>query len=200
MKKLMKYWSIILNIILFLLLIFTLQNQDNEVELVELPDLSKFTQDNIDKAVDITSGMSIKEILHLMGKPVVKEIELNEEEWHYCKTGHIVDEYISIKFVEDKVVSLSFYTVNSLDVSFHYTSSPSVELLQAGSLGDCKLTIRWGTYDQKLQTNSPPPPISRHPLIRYPYTFRRLTRLEEYVNGDAAAGVPVATDAQPFGF
>jgi hypothetical protein len=45
---------------------------------------------------------------------------------------------------------------------------------------------------------SPPPAIGRHALIRQPHAFDRRARLPEDVDGDAAARIPIAADAQPF--
>lgn len=149
MKKWFKHFSIVLNVALLLILIFTLQDDD-----VEITDLSKYTQNDLTKALDITQGMSITDVLNLMGPPVVKEINSKDEEWHYCKTGYSVDEYISIKIIANKVSNMSFYVVSWLDIIFHYTSSPSEELIEAGGMIDCKLGIRWGTYDQKTPNKS----------------------------------------------
>lgn len=50
----------------------------------------------------------------------------------------------------------------------------------------------------KLAPPSPPPAIGRHALIRQPDALDRRAGLPEDVDGDAAARVPVAADAQPF--
>ena len=39
--------------------------------------------------------------------------------------------------------------------------------------------------------------IGLNTLVRYPQTLRRLARLPEHINRNAAAWIPIAADAQP---
>lgn len=157
MSWIKKYWSIILNVILIVAVLSSAWPEETE-----LADLSVYTQNNLDKSIGITPGMDAKNVIEIMGPPAVKEIEGNKEELHYCKTGHLVDEYIAIILKEGKVTNMSFYVVNWLDVAFHHTQTPTEELIEVGGLGDCKLTIRWGTYGQRTP-NKPMQPISNAP-------------------------------------
>src|SRR3954471_3594367 len=45
---------------------------------------------------------------------------------------------------------------------------------------------------------SAPSAIGRDALIGYPHAFRQFASLPEHVDRDAAARIPVATDAKPF--
>lgn len=145
MKKWFKSnWSYVLNLVLVVIVIFLLWPEEET-----LVDLSKYTQNDLDKATDIKPEMPTEEILKIMGAPVIKEVRGEMEELHYCKTGHLVDEYISIKTNQGKLVNMSYYVVNWLDVAFHHTPTPNEHLLDIGGMGDCKLTIRWGTYDEE---------------------------------------------------
>lgn len=92
-----------------------------------------------------------------MGAPALKEIRGEIEEFHYCKTGHLVDEYISIKASQGKLVDMSYYVVNWLDVAFHHTPTPNEHLIEIGGMGDCKLTIRWGTYGENAPNKTKQP-------------------------------------------
>src|SRR3954470_5846894 len=49
-----------------------------------------------------------------------------------------------------------------------------------------------------LNARSPPAAVGRHTLIWNPHSLRQLAGLPEYVDRNAAAGIPVAADAQPF--
>ncbi|MDY4378343.1 hypothetical protein SOV92_10980 [Pectobacterium brasiliense] len=144
MKKWFKYWPYALNIILFLTLVSILKKEEPK-----LADLSIYTQQDIDKAFGVKSGMSFDEVKDILGIPVKKEISGDVEEWHYCRTGSDVDEYVAIKFESGKVYILEQYTVSYLDIIFHHTSTPSAETIKASGMGDCKLTIRWGSYGEK---------------------------------------------------
>lgn len=145
-------WSYTLNAVLALVVVSMLWPEEET-----LVDLSKYTQNDLSKAIDIQPGMPIAEVLQIMGEPALKEIRGEVEEFHYCKTGHFVDEYISIEASEGKLVNMSYYVVNWLDVAFHHTSTPNEHLLEIGGMGDCKLTIRWGTYGEKSPNKSMQP-------------------------------------------
>jgi outer membrane protein assembly factor BamE (lipoprotein component of BamABCDE complex) len=147
MKTLLKkYWSPILNVILVITLVWCLfRNTDPEPKL-----LSSYTQQEIDKAAKIRPGMSADEIVKIMGEPVKREFVGGKEEWHYCRTGESVDEYVAIRLEEGGVSEMEQYTVTYLDILFHHTLTPSEEVIAATGLGDCKLKVRWGTYGQKV--------------------------------------------------
>jgi hypothetical protein len=153
MKNWFKHnWSYTLNAFLALVVVSLLWPEEEA-----LVDLSQYTQNDLSKATNMKSGMPTEEILKIMGVPVLKEIQGEIEEFHYCKTGHLVDEYISIKTSQGKLVNMSYYVVNWLDVAFHHTSTPNEHLLDIGGMGDCKLTVRWGTYGEKTINKSKQP-------------------------------------------
>ena len=147
-----KYWSYSLNIV-FLIVVVIVIWPEKEIS----ADLSIYTQNDLTKSASINPGMGTEEVLAIMGEPAIKEISGETEEFHYCKTGHLVDEYISIEVNQGVVVSMSYYVVNWLDVAFHHTSTPNKHLLEIGGMGDCKLTIRWGTYGEKAPNKSMQP-------------------------------------------
>ncbi|MDH5388362.1 MAG: outer membrane protein assembly factor BamE [Gammaproteobacteria bacterium] len=142
MKKRKLYISIGLNIVLTIILIYSLIPNEPE-----LADLSVYTQQNIDKAFEINHGMNHEQVIKIMGKPAVREFDKELEEWHYCKTGNNVDEYVVIKLNKNKVVALNNYTVTWLDIVYHHTKAPTEATIEVGGMGDCKLTARWGTYN-----------------------------------------------------
>jgi len=150
-------WSYSLNALLALVIAFVLW-PEKEIS----ADLSKYTQDDLSKAIKIKPGMPTEEILKIMGEPALKEIRGEIEEFHYCKTGYLVDEYISIETSQEKLMNMSYYIVNWLDVAFHHTSKPNDHLLEVGGMGDCKLTVRWGTYGEKFP-NKPMQPSAEAP-------------------------------------
>lgn len=142
-------WSYALNVVLVLVIALIMRPEE------KIPaDLSKYTQNDLSKARNIQPGMSKEEILKIMGQPALKEIYGESEEFHYCTTGHLVDEYIAVTTQNGKVVNMTYYVVNWLDVAFHHTPTPNEQLLELGGMGDCKLTIRWGTYGKKASNKS----------------------------------------------
>jgi hypothetical protein len=106
------------------------------------------TKQDIDKSRSINVGMTGAAVKGLLGEPVVREIAANREEWHYCRTGETVDEYVAITFTGHKITALQYYTVRWLDLAFHY-SAESDKLVGKTGAGDCRLTVRWGTYGQR---------------------------------------------------
>lgn len=140
-----KYWSYIINLILLIIVLLSLVPEDKPKEI----DLSIYTQNDLTKSVSIQKGMDTDDVLKIMGKPVLKEISGDSEEYHYCSTGKVVDEFISIKFSNGKVLAMSYYVVNALDVAFNHTPTPNEKMLDLTNFGDCRLTIRWGSYDKR---------------------------------------------------
>lgn len=112
-------------------------------------DQAKYTQQDVGKAMAVSAGMSAASVKSLLGEPVVRELSAGREEWHYCRTGTTTDEYVAVSFRNDKVDGLQYYTVSWLDTAFHYVKQPTEKLLEVGGLGDCRLTVRWGTYGQR---------------------------------------------------
>ena len=135
--------SLMLNLILFVWLLATPSKPDAP------PDLSKYTQQDIQKAVKVTAGMPSQAVAALLGEPVVKEFSSSGEEWHYCKTGDSVDEYVAILFQNNNVIALQYYTLNSLDIALHYGEKLKADAFGRGGWGDCRLGVRWGTYNQR---------------------------------------------------
>ena len=85
-----------------------------------------YTTQNLSKSSKVQAGMTIEEVLEIMGEPVISELDRNVEEWHYCKTG-IKDKYLAIFFVDNKVSAKIFYT-------------------QSKGGGDCSLFVKTGDY------------------------------------------------------
>lgn len=112
-------------------------------------DLTKYTQHDLGKANRINADMKKSDVATLMGEPAIKEISGSSEEWHYCKTGTTVDEYVAVSFGGDNLIGLQHYTVSWLDLAFHYVKQPTEKLIDVGGTGNCRLTVRWGTYNQK---------------------------------------------------
>lgn len=106
------------------------------------------TRQDVDKARSVNVGMSGAAVKALLGDPVVREFTDKGEEWHYCRTGETVDEYVAIAFSAQKVTGLQYYTVRWLDLAFHYPTEPEKVVGKTGA-GDCRLTVRWGTYGQR---------------------------------------------------
>lgn len=144
MKKWIIYSSYALNAILIIALVISISD-DEAVPF----NPSKYTQQNLEKSLDVANNMATEDVRKIMGAPVKREITKSVEEWHYCRTGEVVDEYVAIEFYEGKVTKLSHYTVSALDLVYHHTATPNAELTSFMEYGDCKLFIRWGTYGEK---------------------------------------------------
>lgn len=137
------FWvSVVLNGILLVWLISLLILEDEEPV-----DLSIYTQQDLTSSIKVKAGMSDSELAKLLGDPLIKDIDGKKESWHYCKTGKNVDEYFVVVVQDGLVVSSQFYTVNWLDLIFDYTQEPSEALIKIGGLGDCRFTLKRGTYE-----------------------------------------------------
>jgi hypothetical protein len=140
--------SILINVVLLVLLAVGKREQE-PAPAPPAPELPTYTKQDIEKSRSVTAGMTMTGVKDLLGEPVVREIAGDREEWHYCRTGKTVDEYVAIAFASQKVSSLQYYTVRSLDLAFHYAAQPTEKIIDASGTGDCRLTVRWGTYAQK---------------------------------------------------
>lgn len=143
MNKWVVFGSIVLNVILIILLAVVLPPEEPT-----LVDLSIYTQQDLQKAQEVKPGITSGQLIKLMGNPALREFDQEKEEWHYCKTGHDVDEYVVFSLQDDKVVTSKYYTVSWLDVVYHHTQMPTEALIEAGGMGDCKLTAKWGSYSK----------------------------------------------------
>lgn len=149
MNKWVVFGSIALNVILIIWLVAVLTPEEPV-----LVDLSIHTQQDLEKAQEVKAGITSEQLTKLMGNPVLREFDQEKEEWHYCKTDHNVDEYVVFKLQDDKVVSSKYYTVSWLDVVYHHTQTPTEALIEAGGMGDCKLTAKWGSYSKAAPNKS----------------------------------------------
>ncbi|WP_157270074.1 hypothetical protein [Azohydromonas aeria] len=101
------------------------------------------TEQPLEKAFDIKFNMNQTEVEKIMGRPAKKEITTEFEEWHYCRTGEKIDEFIAIRFKKQRVTSMENYIVSSSHVS--------------DLTGDCMLFIKWGTYGESRPNKIFPP-------------------------------------------
>jgi hypothetical protein len=142
------YWALVASAVLnigFGVLLLTRRDSPP----ASLPAPIQYTQHDLERAREVTAGMHRTEVKTLLGEPAAKEFSLESEEWHYCRTGKSVDEYIAVKFQREKVAALQYYTVTVFDLAMHYGEGLSSNVLSRGGFGDCRLTVRWGTYNRK---------------------------------------------------
>lgn len=77
-------------------------------------------------------GMTMDQVIEIMGTPCASELSQGVTEWHYCSTGYMADEFVAIFFQDGKIIAVKNYTVTQTDVG------------DVG--GPCKLFIKRGTY------------------------------------------------------
>ncbi len=87
---------------------------------------------NIKNSLYLSPGMSKADVVDIMGEPVKNEFNKNVEEWHYCSTGQMADDYLAVFFYNGKVVATKNYTVTLSDVG--------------GAWGSCEKFIKRGNY------------------------------------------------------
>lgn len=91
-------------------------------------------QQNLSVSNKLNEGMTKSEVEEIMGAPVKSDFFKNIEEWHYCKTGMSVDEFIAVFFYEGKLIAKKNYSVTSADVN--------------GAFGSCEKFIKLGNYKE----------------------------------------------------
>lgn len=80
----------------------------------------------------LSEGMSMQEVQDILGLPVASELLKGVTEWHYCRTGIMADEFVSVFFEKGKLIAVKNYTVTAQDVG--------------GAGWSCKSFIKRGTY------------------------------------------------------
>lgn len=147
MKKWLRYWPYALNVVLLIALVLAMREEEKTPP---SPLLSSYTQQELDKALTFSAGLKSDDVEKVMGEPIKKEFVGGKEEWHYCRTGELVDEYLALRFSEGILTEMEQYTVSALDIVYHHTPTPSKELADLVSAVDCRFTVRWGSYRQRM--------------------------------------------------
>lgn len=135
--------SILINFILVGVVFYYVGKQSCESS--EPERLSSYTQQDLDKARDITTGLTPDEVEKIMGDPVFidKKQKLSQpdeaqitvkagsktkndsqsdeaitlyETWHYCKTGRDMDEHVTIVFEDGQVKEVNNYSISWIDI------------------------------------------------------------------------------------
>ena len=93
------------------------------------------TMQNLTPASEVQPNMAKKEVLKIMGEPIISEFSKNVEEWHYCKTdmnGISGDRFVVFFFADGKVITKQYYLVTMKDTK--------------GVTGSCERFIKMGDY------------------------------------------------------
>lgn len=90
------------------------------------------TQQPIEKAFQLSPGMSKQDVIAVMGNPAKNEFDRGVEEWHYCKTGQGEDEMVAVFFSDGEVIAMKPYTVTLRDAG--------------GATGSCEKFVKMGNY------------------------------------------------------
>ncbi len=76
--------------------------------------------------------MTKQEVESIMGAPIKSDFSKGVEEWHYCRTGQMSDEFLALYFHEGELVAKKNYTVTAADTH--------------GVYGSCEKFIKRGSY------------------------------------------------------
>lgn len=78
-------------------------------------------------------GMTKQEVLETMNvTPVYNASSRSVDEWHYCKTGYGVDEFVAVYFKDKKLIAMQPYSVTLEDAN--------------GLYGSCDNFVSMGSY------------------------------------------------------
>lgn len=81
----------------------------------------------------LSEGMTMDEVVQIMGTPCASELTKGVTEWHYCSTGFTTDEFVAVFFKDGRLIAVKNYTVTQNDVG-------------SGVGGSCRKFIKRGTY------------------------------------------------------
>lgn len=94
---------------------------------------SKWTQQNLSNAFQLTPGMTKEEVLEIMGSPIRSEFFNKIDEWHYCNGGWPIKEFLAIFFFENKLIATKSYT-------YHMNGNDDIT--------SCEYYIKKGNYSE----------------------------------------------------
>ena len=97
---------------------------------------------DLTKTAALRPGMSKADAMQIMGPPAKAEFDSTVEEWHYCKTGRGVDQFVALFFKDDTLLSIRNYSVSSEEM---------------GPYGSCEHGVKHGDYrvpDQIIELRS----------------------------------------------
>ena len=102
------------------------------------------THQDLSLAVKIRAGMTTKEVLEIMGEPILSELDRTIEEWHYCDTaepniGEIQDTFVALFFVNNKLIAKKYYMARVVDVQ---------------RFGTCENFVKMGNYEIPIEIKS----------------------------------------------
>lgn len=89
---------------------------------------SMYTQQNVRNIALLEPGMSVSQVIQIMGQPAKLEFSGNNKAMHYCSTGYGSDEYTVVILTSGKVVAAKNYTVTLSDTG--------------GATGDCSRFVK----------------------------------------------------------
>ena len=93
---------------------------------------SSVTRQTLENSFQLSPGMKKSDVLSVMGTPVKSEFYKGIEEWHYCRTGIRIDEFVAVYFEAETVIAMKPYAV-TLDEA-------------DGVTGSCELFVKKGSY------------------------------------------------------
>ena len=89
-------------------------------------------QQNLSQSYRLHDGMTKSEVEAIMGAPIKSDFYKSVEEWHYCNTGQMADEFIALFFYENNLIAKKNYTVTTADTR--------------GVYGSCEKFVKMGNY------------------------------------------------------
>lgn len=75
--------------------------------------ISNTTQQDVSKIAQLETGMSVAEVIEIIGEPAGTQFSGSKKAFHYCKTGYDADEFAVVVFENEKVIFANNYNINS---------------------------------------------------------------------------------------
>ncbi len=91
-----------------------------------------YTSQNLKTSYKLSEGMTKEEVEGIMGSPIKSDFYKGVEEWHYCSTGQMSDEFLALFFYKGELIEKRNYTVTAADTR--------------GIYGSCETFIKMGNY------------------------------------------------------
>lgn len=60
----------------------------------------------LNQSFRLSEGMTMDEVVQIMGKPCASELTKGVTEWHYCSTGITTDEFVAVFFKDGCLIAV----------------------------------------------------------------------------------------------
>jgi hypothetical protein len=109
------------------------------------------TSQNVENVNSLRNGMTRERVTQIMGLPAQSARDGRFSEWHYCKTGMMSDQFVTVYFEGDRMTAASRHTVTG-------GTGDCTQFIQLGSSGRIGVPGAYGRQSGSQRSAQQPRP------------------------------------------